>query len=80
MSRDLVSHKNVPKGALEPLDAPSVEFARAKRKGSGKKPLGSVLNWWKGVWSLPGQQGLSLGWPATLFIVTQVLAGIPLVP
>jgi len=81
MSRDFVAdHKSVPKGALEPLDRASVDFARARERRSGKKSLRAVLNWWKCLWSLPGQQGRFLGWPATLFILTQVLAGIPLVP
>src|SRR5215472_16603404 len=81
MSRDFVAdHKSVPKGALEPLDRASVDFARARERRSGKKSLRTVLNWWKHLWSLPGQQGRFLGWPATLFILTQVLAGIPLVP
>lgn len=29
---------------------------------------------------MPGQQGRFLGWPATIFILTQVLGGIPLLP
>src|SRR5215831_14029078 len=80
MSRDFVDHKNVPTGALRPLDAPGVDFARTSERRFGKKSATSILNWWKRVWSLPGQQGRFLGWPATLFIMTQVLAGIPLVP
>ncbi|HYL85524.1 MAG TPA: HD domain-containing phosphohydrolase [Candidatus Angelobacter sp.] len=39
----------------------------------------SLLNWWKGVWSLPGQ-GSFLGWPATIFILTQMFVGIPMLP
>ena len=80
MSRDLADYKNVPKGALETLDGPSVDFAHASERRSEKIPLRTALKWWKRVWSLPGQQGRFLGWPATLFIVTQVLAGFPLVP
>ena len=71
---------SVPKGALAPLDRPSVDFARTKDRNSRNPSATSVVNWWKRVWSLPGQQGRFLGWPATLFILTQVLAGIPLVP
>ena len=80
MSRDFADYKSVPKGALEPLDRASVDFVRANERRSGNKPVMSVLSWWKRVWSLPGQQGRFLGWPATIFIVTQVLVGIPLVP
>ena len=79
MSRDFADY-SVPKGALEPLDRPSVDFARTKDRNSRNPSATSVVNWWKRVWSLPGQQGRFLGWPATLFILTQVLAGIPLVP
>src|SRR5437762_4809357 len=80
MPRDFVDHKGVPGGALEPLDRPSVDFARASERRSGNKSARSVLNWWKRVWSLPAQQGRFLGWPATIFIATQVLVGIPLLP
>lgn len=80
MSRDFADYKSVPKSALEPLHRPSVGFARTNEGKSGKKSAGSLLSWWKHFWSLPGQQRRFLGWPATIFIVTQVLAGIPLVP
>ena len=80
MLRDFAGYKNVPKGALGPLDRKSVDFARAREPRSGGKFGRSVLSWWKRVWSLPGQQGRFLGWPAAIFILTQVLVGIPLVP
>jgi len=80
MLRDFADHNGVPKGALEPLERPSVNFARADDRSTRKKSPTGVLNWWKRLWSLPGQQRRFLGWPATIFIVTQVLAGIPLVP
>ena len=80
MARDLVGHKNVHAGALDPPDRRSVAsprvITRDSRAGFGR----SFAKWWKGVWSLPGQRGRFLGWPATIFIVTQVLAGIPLLP
>src|SRR5215469_11421351 len=80
MARELVGHKNVHAGTLEPPDRRSVAsprvITRDSRAGFGR----SVLNWWKRLWSLPGRQGRFLGWPATIFIVTQVLVGIPLVP
>src|SRR5215469_2246622 len=80
MARELVGHKNVHAGTLEPPDRRSVAsprvITRDSRAGFGR----SFAKWWKGVWSLPGQRGRFLGWPATIFIVTQVLAGIPLLP
>lgn len=80
MSSDFADYKTVPKGALEPLDQPSVGFVRAGERRSGRKLAGAMLNWWKRLWSMPGQQRRFLGWPAAIFIVTQVLVGIPLVP
>src|ERR1700752_1838257 len=80
MSRDFADYNDVPKGALEPLERANVDFARTGERGSEKESARSVPNWWRRVWSLPGQQGRFLGWPATIFIVTQVLAGIPLLP
>ena len=40
----------------------------------------SFLNWWKRVWSTPGKPDTFLGWPATIFILTQSAIGIPLLP
>src|SRR5215471_2554979 len=79
MSR-VADYKGVPKSALDLRDRPSVDFASANESKSRKKPATSVSSWWKRLWSLPGRQGHFLGWPATIFIVTQVLVGIPLVP
>ncbi|HJZ65054.1 MAG TPA: HD domain-containing phosphohydrolase [Candidatus Acidoferrum sp.] len=39
---------------------------------------GKKLNWWKSIWTMPGKPDVFLGWPATIFILTQALAGIPL--
>jgi diguanylate cyclase (GGDEF)-like protein/putative nucleotidyltransferase with HDIG domain len=36
------------------------------------------LGWWKSIWTMPGKPGVFLGWPATIFILTQALAGFPL--
>ena len=44
------------------------------------QPGGGVARWWRGVSSLPGKQGGSLRWPATAFILLQVLVGLPLLP
>src|SRR5215467_3418347 len=35
---------------------------------------------WKRFWSMPGKPGVFLGWPATAFILTQLAAGLPLLP
>jgi diguanylate cyclase (GGDEF)-like protein/putative nucleotidyltransferase with HDIG domain len=40
----------------------------------------AITRWWKDVWSMPGEHGRFLGWPAAIFILTQLLAGIPLLP
>jgi diguanylate cyclase (GGDEF)-like protein/putative nucleotidyltransferase with HDIG domain len=51
------------------------------RYGSLAKPMANAITrWWKDVWSLPGEHGRFLGWPAAIFILTQLLAGIPLLP
>src|SRR5947209_5529427 len=39
-----------------------------------------ALRRWKSIWSLPGKPGTFLGWSATIFILMQVVVGIPLVP
>src|SRR5215475_4121564 len=38
----------------------------------------SKLNWWKSIWTMPGKPGVFLGWSATIFILTQSFAGLPL--
>src|SRR5262245_630938 len=40
----------------------------------------TLLTRWKSFWSLPGKPARFLGWPATLFILSQMLVGIPLLP
>lgn len=51
--------------------------------GSLRHPLTQavpVLSRWKRVWSVPGKPGTFLGWPATIFVLTQLLIGVPLLP
>jgi diguanylate cyclase (GGDEF)-like protein/putative nucleotidyltransferase with HDIG domain len=79
MPRDL-GHKKVSTRALEPRDGRGVDSAPAGKPGLGKESANTICNWWKRVWSLPAANGRFMGWPATVFIVTQVLAGIPLLP
>src|SRR5262249_37777274 len=38
------------------------------------------VSWWSDFWSKPGKPGVFLGWPATLFILTQLAGGLPLLP
>lgn len=80
MSPDFVDRRNVSRGVVEPRDRGSVDSTRISKPSFGKKTAENIWNWWKGFWSLPRQQGRFMGWPATIFIVTQVLAGIPLLP
>src|SRR2546430_6201778 len=80
MSRDFVGPKNVPNGALEALDRQSVDSARVNKRNPAKEPSRRIRNWWRRGWSMPGQQRRFLGWPATIFILTQGLAGIPFLP
>src|SRR5690242_9143071 len=80
MSRDFVGPKNVPNSVLETLNRQSVDSAPVNKRNPEKELSRRIWNWWRRVWSMPGQQGRFLGWPATIFIVTQVLAGIPLLP
>ena len=35
---------------------------------------------WTKFWSKPGKPGVFLGWPATLFILAQMVVGLPLLP
>src|SRR4029077_10235342 len=41
---------------------------------------GGGANWWKRFWSMPGKPEKFLGWPATIFILTQLAGGLPLLP
>jgi diguanylate cyclase (GGDEF)-like protein/putative nucleotidyltransferase with HDIG domain len=46
----------------------------------GQRAPSTILNSWKAFWSLPGTPTRFLGWPATLFILSQMLVGVPLLP
>ena len=47
-------------------------------KAPASSPVGKKLNWWESIWTMPGKPGVFLGWSATIFILTQSFAGIPL--
>ena len=40
----------------------------------------TVMKEFKKIWSIPGKEGQFLGWPAVIFILLQLLIGVPLVP
>ena len=79
MSREVCLDKRTSNGAPGPPDREDVSIA-GMRRHSEKEAARSVLRWWKSIWSLPGKEGRFLGWPATIFILTQLLVGIPLLP
>ena len=67
----------------------AVNAARSKDASEGvsfskivstSAPRATSVNWWTDFWSKPGKPGVFLGWPATLFILTQLLGGLPLLP
>ena len=60
-------------------NSPADESVRDQSHGKGRPPH-FILRACKNFWSMPGKQGRFLGWPATLFILAQMLAGIPLLP
>src|SRR5215471_488647 len=39
-----------------------------------------VMKHWRSFWSTPGNPDAFLGWPATLFILTQLMGGLPFLP
>jgi diguanylate cyclase (GGDEF)-like protein/putative nucleotidyltransferase with HDIG domain len=64
---------------LPKRDNPNLAKAE-QSQNLGTGVMRAVKMWWKNVWSMPGKQGRFLGWPATVFILTQMLVGIPLLP
>jgi len=43
-------------------------------------PTVPSLSRWKRIWSVPGRPGTFLGWPATFFVLAQLVIGAPLLP
>jgi diguanylate cyclase (GGDEF)-like protein/putative nucleotidyltransferase with HDIG domain len=80
MPRNVI-HAQTFSGAAEPSEGgPSNSGGMRNRPGLLREFAETILNWWKDVWSMPGRPRRFLGWPATIFILTQLLAGIPLLP
>lgn len=80
MLEDFLGRRNVSEGALEPRSRRSVDSTGVGKRRFGEESAKSIWDWWKRFWSLPAQHGRFMGWPAAIFIVTQVCAGIPLLP
>jgi diguanylate cyclase (GGDEF)-like protein/putative nucleotidyltransferase with HDIG domain len=78
----LLEEHKIPPAQSEGPEPDRFNLAREKsRRFPGNAAVGKVIkSWWNSFWSMPGEQGRFLGWPAVLFILTQLLAGIPLLP
>src|SRR5712692_11267169 len=46
----------------------------------GGQGRGVAMTMWKKMWSTPGKEREFLGWPAVVFILTQLVFGLPLLP
>src|SRR6266852_4585830 len=46
----------------------------------GGQGRGVAMTMWKKMWSTPGKEREFLGWPAIVFILTQLVFGLPLLP
>jgi diguanylate cyclase (GGDEF)-like protein/putative nucleotidyltransferase with HDIG domain len=65
----------------QPPAAEQVRVApMGERRSLRKEAAKALAKRWKDVWSVPGEHGRFLGWPAAIFILTQLLFGIPLLP
>jgi diguanylate cyclase (GGDEF)-like protein/putative nucleotidyltransferase with HDIG domain len=70
--------------SLNPARQPEIESGSDAASGPPKSWLSKVFlfiaNGYQGIWSAPGKKGQKLSSPATLFILLQVVIGIPLLP
>src|SRR6266849_6374930 len=79
MTKPLVNSKRGPCDSAEDLAGESVSAAGMKNVQSPAKQVAkTALRWCKEVFSVPGNPEKFLGWPGTVFILTQLLGGIPL--
>src|ERR1700739_2952600 len=82
MSRFSAFHNEKPlSDGGQPSAGETVRVApMGERRSLGKEAGKAIAKRWKDVWSVPGEHGRFLGWPAAIFILTQLLFGIPLLP
>jgi len=70
--------------SLKPARQDEIKSGNATVSGSWKSSFGnaflSVANAYRNIWAAPGKKGQKLSSPATLFILLQVVIGIPLLP
>jgi diguanylate cyclase (GGDEF)-like protein/putative nucleotidyltransferase with HDIG domain len=70
--------------SLNPARQPEIAIGSGAVVGRPKSWLGKVFlliaNRYQKIWSAPGKKGQKLSSPATLFILLQVVVGIPLLP
>jgi diguanylate cyclase (GGDEF)-like protein/putative nucleotidyltransferase with HDIG domain len=66
--------------AAEPRGGAVFSSRGDTKPGANTPPRGTSSDWWKRFWSMPGNPEKFLGWPATIFILTQVAVGLPLLP
>jgi diguanylate cyclase (GGDEF)-like protein/putative nucleotidyltransferase with HDIG domain len=70
--------------SLNPARQPEIESGSDAVSGPRKSWLSKVFlfiaNGYQEIWSAPGKKGQKLSSPATLFILLQVVIGIPLLP
>jgi len=67
----------VPPGALNDGGPHS---AAGEAKTGFNAAFAVVMKHWRRFWSTPGNPDAFLGWPATLFILTQLMGGLPFLP
>ncbi|HVN08960.1 MAG TPA: HD domain-containing phosphohydrolase [Patescibacteria group bacterium] len=78
--------EKVPPGNEQVLLGPAGVSMRAglcrvdTQNASAEEPAGGLPKWWSGLWTVPGNAGKFLGWPAVSFIALQLLVGFPLLP
>jgi diguanylate cyclase (GGDEF)-like protein/putative nucleotidyltransferase with HDIG domain len=66
--------------ARQPEMASGSDAVRGRSKSWISKFFLSIANRYQEIWSAPGKKGQKLSSPATLFILLQVVIGIPLLP
>jgi diguanylate cyclase (GGDEF)-like protein/putative nucleotidyltransferase with HDIG domain len=74
------NEKTLSDGAQPPAGEKVRVAPMGGRRSLGKEAGKAIAKRWKDVWSVPGEHGRFLGWPAAIFILTQLLLGIPLLP